>query len=212
MSESSQRLPAYCNAFPCTRALSAPFSRLSACSRARAFVRFHALTHFAPDHTQTAYHGSHIRVFSVPSHIMRRIPARACLARLSRAYQLVPALAHLRVFHALMHFVPDCTQTAYHDSHIRLFLAPSCTMRHVPVHVRLARLSRAHQHIPALAHLRVFHALMCFHALAHFCARSHSIALLPERARIVTMPPTSLEVLTRCALSGDTQYLSPWEM
>jgi hypothetical protein len=98
MSESSQHLPTYCDAFLCMRALSTPFSRLSACSRTRAFAHFHALTHFAPDHTQTAYHGSHIRVFSVPSHIMQCIPTHARLARLSRAHQHVPTLAHLRVF------------------------------------------------------------------------------------------------------------------
>jgi len=98
MSESSQRLPAYCNAFPRMRALSTPFSRLSACSRARAFARFHALMHFAPDHTPTAYHDSHIRVFSAPSCTMRHAPVHARLARLSCAHQHVPTLAHLRVF------------------------------------------------------------------------------------------------------------------
>ncbi|KAG2130042.1 hypothetical protein BD769DRAFT_1666976 [Suillus cothurnatus] len=94
MSESSRRLPAYCDAFPRTRALSTPFLRLSACSRTRAFARFHALTHFAPDHTQTAYQS----LLSAFPRIATHSRARARLARLSRAYQLVPALAHLRVF------------------------------------------------------------------------------------------------------------------
>jgi hypothetical protein len=170
MSESSRRLPAYCDAFPRTRALSTPFSRFSAYSCTCALTRFRALMHFVSDRIQP-----HIRVFSMPSCITRWIPARARLARLSRAYQLVPALAHLRVFHALMHFAPDRTQTAYHDSHIRLFLAPPCTMRHVPMHARLARLSRAHQHVPALAHLRVF---------MHSCVFAHSRTFALDRTQL----------------------------
>jgi hypothetical protein len=107
----------------------------------------------------------------VPSRILRCIPTRARLARLSRAYQLVPALAHLRIFHALMHFAPDRTQTAYHDSHIRLFLAPSCTMRHIPVHTRSAHLSHVHQHVPALMQLTHTHRT---HA-ANFTRGSHQM-------------------------------------
>jgi hypothetical protein len=88
------------------------FLCLSAYSRARALTCFHALMHFAPDCTHTAYHGSHIRVFLMHSCTTRCIPsllgafpriathscACARLARLSCAYQLVPALAHLHVF------------------------------------------------------------------------------------------------------------------
>jgi len=112
MSESSWRLPTYCDASPRTRTLSTPFSRLSVYSCARALTCFHTLMHFAPDRTHTAYHGSHIRVFLIHSCKMRCIPsllgafpciathscACACLARLSRAFQHTPALVHSRVF------------------------------------------------------------------------------------------------------------------
>jgi hypothetical protein len=50
--------------------------------------------HFAPDRTQTAYQS----LLGAFPHIATHSRARARLAHLSRAYQLVPALAHLRVF------------------------------------------------------------------------------------------------------------------
>jgi hypothetical protein len=151
MSESSRHLPTYCDAFPRMHALSPPFSRLSAYSRARALTHFHALMHFAPDRTQTAYQSllnaflhntmdSRMRAFRTPF---------LCLSACSRARTFVR-------FHALMHFVPDHTQTAYHDSRIRVFSVPSHIMQCIPAHVRLACLSRAHQHVPALAHLHIF--------------------------------------------------------
>jgi hypothetical protein len=164
MSESSQRLPTYCDTFPCTHALSTPFSHFSAYSCTCALTCFCALMHFVSDRIQP-----HIRVFSMPSCITRWIPACACLACLSSAYQLVPTLAHLRVFHALMHFAPDRTQTTYHDSHISLLGA----FLHNATRSRARALSMPFSRTSACSHARAFarfHALMCFRTLTHFCA------------------------------------------